>query len=86
MKSCGDTMRPGVMSCVRRRIPEFVTGPSAGYLTPWSSMNAGRFAVMVPLVYAMPVSSTATVIVEPACGWMSQAFSSPINGRFHCID
>src|SRR5689334_6921744 len=34
----------------------------------------------------MPVSSTATVIVEPASGWMSHAASRPMSGRFHCPD
>jgi hypothetical protein len=34
----------------------------------------------------MPVSITATMIDDPACGWMSQAFSMLMSGRFHCCD
>ncbi len=38
---------------------------------------------MVALVNATPVSITATVIAEPAWGWMSHARSMSMSGRFH---
>ena len=44
-----------------------VRTPSAGYRTPLK-VNAGIFAVIVRLRYATPVSITATVMAEPACG------------------
>ncbi len=43
------------------------------------------FVVIVALRNAMPLSITATVMSEPAVGWMSQAGSRFTYGRFHCL-
>ena len=40
---------------------------------------------IVAFVNATPVSSTATVIADPAAGWMSHARSMSMSGRLHCF-
>ncbi len=92
MKSCGATNRvdgPNSVAATKER----VNRPSAGYSVPrWfgkpmlpalSTVKACATKATVLLVYATPVSSTATVIDEPAAGWMSHACSIPMTGRFH---
>src|SRR5438128_6828232 len=67
--SYGATMRPALPPPTSCGAAEYgiVWTPSAGYRTP-RKMKLGMFAVIVALRYARPVSITATVTVDPACG------------------